>query len=91
MADQVRAYREGLKRRDAAARALGGVLPSVGTQALLTRLANTDLDAQLAYQERIRAFHERLRKFYYAYLFTDRPFGMEDFERAPRFEDTPRG
>ncbi|MCD2316254.1 DUF3526 domain-containing protein [Sphingomonas sp. IC-11] len=85
VAGQVRAYRAGLERRDAAARALGWVLPSVGVQALLTRLAKTDLTAQLAYQDRIRDFHRRLREFYYAFLFNDHPFGKEDFARAPVF------
>ncbi len=87
VASQVRAYRRGLERRDATARALGWVLPSVGVQALLTRLASTDLTAQLAYQDRIRAFHQRLREFYYGYLFRDRPFGRADFDRAPRFTE----
>jgi ABC-2 type transport system permease protein len=85
VAGQVRAYRAGLVRRDSAARTLGWVLPAVGLQALLTRLAETDLKAQLAYQDRIRDFHQRLREFYYGYLFTDRPFGKEDFARAPKF------
>ncbi|MEP9401926.1 DUF3526 domain-containing protein [Sphingomonas sp. VNH70] len=87
VAPLVRAYRGGLEARDAAGRALGWVLPSVGVQGLLTRLARTDLRAQLAYQDRIRAFHERLRGFYYGYLFHDRPFGKADFARAPRFGD----
>ncbi|MCC2980941.1 DUF3526 domain-containing protein [Sphingomonas sp. IC4-52] len=85
VAGQVRAYRAGLERRDAAARALGWVLPSVGVQALLTRLAKTDLTAQIAYQDRIRDFHRRLREFYYTFLFNDYPFGKEDFARAPVF------
>jgi ABC-2 type transport system permease protein len=85
VAEQVRAYRAGLKQRDKAARALGWVLPSVGLQALMTRLAKTDLEAQLAYQDRIRAFHARLREFYYGYLFRDVRFGRRDFEGAPRF------
>jgi len=78
----VRAYRTGLERRDEAARTLGWVLPSVGVQALLTRLAETDL-----YGNRIRAFHARLREFYYGYLFRDRPFLKADFRRAPRFQE----
>ena len=86
VADQVYAYRSGLEKRDATARALGWVLPSVGVQALMTRLAETDLEAQLAYQDRIRAFHRDLRQFYYGYLFRDRPFGKADFGKAPRFE-----
>ena len=83
----MRAYRTGLERRDEAARTLGWVLPSVGVQALLTRLAETDLQAQLAYGNRIRAFHARLREFYYGYLFRDRPFREADFDRAPRFQE----
>ena len=85
VADRVRAYRRGLERRAATADALGWLLPSVGVQALLTRLAHTDLAAQLAYQDRIRAFHGRLRAFYYGYMFRDRPFGKADFDKAPRF------
>ncbi len=87
VAEQVRAYRAGLEARDAAGRALGWVLPSVGVQALLTRLADSDLSGQLAYQDCIRAFHKRLRTFYYGYLFRDRAFGKEDFARAPKFAD----
>ena len=90
VAEKVHVYRAALERRDATARALGWVLPSVGMQALLTRLAGTDLEAQLAYQDRIRAFHQRLRTFYYGYLFRDRPFGKSDFDFAPQFEETVR-
>ncbi|QYF86967.1 DUF3526 domain-containing protein [Brevundimonas sp. PAMC22021] len=85
VADQVAAYRSGLERRDAAARSLGWVLPSVGVQAVLTRLADTDLQAQLTYQDRIRAFHARLRTFFYGYLFRDRPFTKADFDQVPAF------
>jgi ABC-2 type transport system permease protein len=85
VAPQVAAYRKGLEARDSAAGALGWVLPSVGVQAVLARLAQTDFKAQLAYQDRIRAYHRQLRQFYYGYLFTDRPFGKEDFDRVPRF------
>lgn len=88
VADRVRAYRDGLQARDAAARALGWALPPVGVQAMLTRLANTDLAGQLAYQDRVRAYHGQLRQFYYRYLFNDIPFGAPDFEKAPEFGST---
>ncbi|MFS0773199.1 DUF3526 domain-containing protein [Sphingomonas sp. 1P08PE] len=87
VAARVRAYRRGLERRDAAGRALGWMLPSVGVQGLLTRMARTDLTAHLAYQDRIRAYHRRLRTFFYTYLFRDRRFGKADFTRAPVFQD----
>jgi ABC-2 type transport system permease protein len=87
VADRVKAYRAGLERRASLAGRLGWLLPSVGVQAVMTRMAETDLEAQLAYQDRIRAFHARLRDFYYGYLFRDRPFGRADFAKAPRFVD----
>ncbi|WP_120718156.1 DUF3526 domain-containing protein [Tsuneonella amylolytica] len=87
VAPLVQKYRAGLERRAALAESLGWVLPSVGVQALLTRMADTDLEAQLAYQDRIRAYHARLREFYYGYLFRDLPFGRADFDRAPKFEE----
>ncbi|MFO3707056.1 DUF3526 domain-containing protein [Xanthomonas codiaei] len=85
VATQVAAYRQGLVRREALAQRAAMVLPPVALQAALTRLAQTDLRAQLAYQDRIRAYHQQLRTFYYGYLFRDRPFTRADFERAPRF------
>ncbi|WP_338759049.1 DUF3526 domain-containing protein [Massilia sp. METH4] len=85
VAGAVRAYRDGLQARQGWTERLGWLLPGVGAQAVLHRLADTDLPAQLAYQDAIAAFHERIRKFYYPYLFNDRPFGTADFDRRPAF------
>lgn len=89
VAERVRSYRTGLERRAQLAERLGWMLPSVGVQALMTRMARTDLQAQLAYQDRIRAYHHQLREFYYTYLFRDRPFELSDFDKVPVFEDRP--
>jgi ABC-2 type transport system permease protein len=78
-------YRDGILERSRLAERLGLILPTVGAQLALHRLAETDPRAQLAYQDRVRAFHKRLRTFYYPYIFNERPFGMEDFEKAPRY------
>ena len=83
--EQIRFYRAGLEARDAWTRRVGLSLPPVGVQVAIHRLARTDLQAQLAYQDRIRAFHERLRRFYYPYLFNDRRFWTDDFVKAPRW------
>jgi ABC-2 type transport system permease protein len=53
---------------------------------VLHRQTETDLRASLAYQDRVRAYHERLRKFYYPYLFNDTPFREADFSKAPRWD-----
>lgn len=89
VAEQVQAYREGLQARQTWTNRLGWVLPGVGAQAALHRVADTDLLAQLAYQDEIAAFHRQLREFYYPYLFNDLPFGQEDFAKRPVFTPLP--
>lgn len=51
VADQSRAYRGGLEQRDRWTRRIGYLLPAVGVQAGLHRVAETDLAAQLEYQD----------------------------------------
>lgn len=86
VADQSRAWRDGVARREEAAAWLGRALPPIGLQRAMHDLAGTGVTAQLAYHSRVRAFHDRLREFYYPYMFADRPFGREDFGKAPNFE-----
>lgn len=85
VANQALAYRSGLEKRDDWTRRIGIVLPTVGIQVALHRAARTDLAAQLDYQDRVRAFHERLRRFYYPYVFRERRFTNADFAKAPRW------
>jgi len=95
VAPQVAAYREGLLARQRWTSRLGWLLPGVGVQAALHRQADTDLQAQLAYQDRVAGFHARLRAYYYPYLFNEVRFGFRDFSAQPRFSppawsaDTP--
>jgi len=83
---QVAQYRNSmLAREDWTARA-GLLLAPVNVQVLLHRLADSDLRAQLAYQERIAAFHTALRRFFYPYFFKEQKFGKEDFARMPVYQ-----
>ena len=97
VAPQVAAYGEGLLARQEWTARLGWLLPGVGVQAALHRQADTDLQAQLAYQDRIADFHARLRAYYYPYLFNEVRFGLRDFAAQPRFSpsdksaETPAG
>lgn len=95
VADMSRAYRAGVAERERRAGLASWALPPIAIQRGLHRIANTDIAAQIAYQDRIRAFHERLRRFYYPYLFQGIAFTPTDFDRAPEFSDgshnTPRG
>ena len=90
VAAPVAAYRESLLTRQRWTVRLGWLLPGVGAQAALHRLAHTDLEAQLAYQDAIADYHGRLRAFYYRYLFDDVPFAAPDFAAQPRFEPAPK-
>lgn len=80
-----RSWRDGVARREDAAAWLGRALPPIGLQRAMHDLAGTGVTAQLAYQARVRAFHDRVREFYYPYLFSDRAFTPQDFAKAPRF------
>ena len=86
-APQAAAYRVGLEARDDWSARIGIALPAVGVQTILHRLAQTDLKAGLAYQDRVRAYHGKLRRFYYPYIFNESPFREGDFEKAPSWED----
>lgn len=90
VAPQAHDYRQGLLARQRWTERLGWLLPGVGIQAALHRQADTDLPAQLAYQDEIADFHARLRGFYYPYLFDDKSFGPGDFAAQPRFAPAPR-
>ncbi len=85
VADESRAYREGIARRAELARIAGWLLPPAGLAQAMAAMAGTDVTAQLAYQQRIRAYHRELREFYYDYLFNDKPFGADDLALVPRW------
>lgn len=87
VADLSAAYRQGIERRERLAGVAGWVMPPVGFQRVLHRAAETDVEAQLAYQDRVRRFHTELRTFYYPFLFRDLPFGGEEYAQGPKFGD----
>jgi ABC-2 type transport system permease protein len=91
VAPQAAAYRQALLQRQQATVWAGALLPGVAVQTALHRAAETDLIAQLAYQDAIARFHERLRRQLYPQLFHDQPFGVAGFGALPRFEPAPRG
>lgn len=86
VAADVAKYRASMQARESWTARVGLVLASVNVQVLLHRLADTDLAAQLAYQDRIAAYHTRLRRFFYPYLFEERAMTRADLARLPRYE-----
>lgn len=86
VAEQSRDYRQGIARRAQIAQWAGWLLPPAGLSQAMSSLAKTDVTAQLDYQMRIRAYHRRLREFYYDYLFSEKPFGPQELATVPRFD-----
>jgi ABC-2 type transport system permease protein len=86
VAPAAQALREDQLARAAWTERAGLLLAPVNLQVLLHRLAGTDLEAQLAYQDRVAAFHAELRKFYYPYIFNEKKFGPADFAATPAFK-----
>lgn len=79
------AYTAGRLERDRLAGRLAWVAPPVLLQRGLQGLAGTDVHASLAYEARLRAFHARLREFYYPRLFLDAVFDPVALQSLPQF------
>ncbi len=86
VAADVAHYRASMQAREDWTARVGLLLASVNVQVLLHRLADTDLLGQLAYQDRIAAYHTQLRRFFYPYLFEERAFTQADLAQLPRYE-----
>ncbi len=80
------AYRDAIARRDALTGRVALLSPPVAVQRALQRAAGTDVQASLAYDARIRAFHAELRHFYYPFLFNEEPYRLEALRDLPQFE-----
>jgi len=85
VAGQATQYRNALWSREEWTRNAGLLLAGVNVQVLLHRLAGTDLQARMAYLDRVAAYHERVRRHFYPYVFDEKPFGAADFTRLPVF------
>lgn len=79
------AYREGILARDRAASVAAFLSPPALVERYLQRLAGTDVEASLAYDSSVRAFHASLRQWYYPKLFRDEPFAPEALAGLPAY------
>ena len=60
--------------------------PATLMQRTLTHWAQTDAIAARAYEQRVRAFHAKLRHFYYPLLFTNPDFDPKVLSQRPEFQ-----
>jgi ABC-2 type transport system permease protein len=79
------AYRRHLRARQAAVTRLAWLLPTAYAQLALSARAGTDLDAHLAYLDRVRAFHATLRQRFYPLFFAEASVTPADYAGFPRY------
>jgi ABC-2 type transport system permease protein len=79
------AYTAGRIQRDRLAGKFAITAPPVLLERALQALAQTDLQASLAYEARVRGFHAALRAFYYPKLFRDEAFDAGALGELPSF------
>jgi len=80
------AYQRGQARRDKLAKWSGFISPATFLQRVIENLANTDMQAAMAYEQSVRDYHASLREWHYPRLFEDRDFIAEDATRnLPRY------
>jgi len=85
----VKEYRELIRERDRLTGLLAYVSPPVAVQRALQSLAQTDVSASMQFEDRIRAFHARIRKAYYPLLFIETAFDYREIQALdiPVFEE----
>ncbi len=83
--DMSKQRRDAVAARDRAAGWIAILSPSALTERSLTRLAQTDVKAALAYQEHVRDYHAALRSFYYPLLFQDDVYSEEELAELPKY------
>lgn len=85
------AHLEALRARQAWSRRLAWLSPPAGLQLALNALAGTDLDAQVAYLESVRAYHRELKRHFYPLIFSDRSVTAAEHAAIPdhRFASAP--
>lgn len=59
--------------------------PAVYTQSLLNKIAGTDASDQAWFRQEVRRFQDEWKHFFYHFVFTDRFFSPEDYDRLPAY------
>jgi ABC-2 type transport system permease protein len=88
VAEASRKHRENLRARQDVMTRLAWLAPPAYAQRLLSARAGSDLDAHLAYLERVRAFHRELREYFYPLCIDDRRITPAQYAGFPQFTQT---
>ena len=84
-AELSQAYRDSIVKKDDASGILSLISPPMLTQRLMLSLADTDVEASLAYEQSVRDFHGSLREFFYPLLFKKGDFNSQELVNIPTY------
>lgn len=79
-AEQSEQLKEKLRKREGVGALLGAFVPTVHTQLTLNSLCLTGLQNQLHFLEKLEAFHEQKRLYFYPKIFTNAPVTQENWK-----------
>ena len=79
-------YREARIERDREAGLVSLLSPASFVERSLEKLARTDASAMVAYEDRVRDFHEELRQFHYPLLFREVEYDADRLRDLPRYD-----
>ena len=85
----VAASAEAMRDRDRLADVIGLALPPVAMQNLIDGFAGNGVDLLIAQRGATRAFHDRLRIYFYPFVFEEQPFTAADFVAMPKPQAAP--
>lgn len=85
-ADATAKYMEKLRTRDTGTNRAAAFLPTLNTQLAFNRLAKNDLPSHLEYLESVRAFHAKVREYFYPYIFQNAKVEQVNWQNVPQHE-----
>ena len=78
-------YKSDISNRDRIVSSVSFLNPVMFVQNSLNKIAKTDIQSYLIYQEEIKSYHSELKKFFYLKVFSNQIFKRTDFDSIPVF------
>lgn len=79
-------YTQKLQKRDDLTNKIAMLLPTISTQLAFNRLSQNDLQSHLNYLESVKNHHERVREYFYPFLFRNAKPEEVDWQNLPKLD-----
>ena len=82
-----KAYRTATLEKNKLAQRFALLSPAMMAQRLMSSIAQTDTNAAIQYELKIREYHKQLRNFYYPLMFNEKEFRLETLSGLPTYSN----